>query len=104
MLAWWTNQSRAVGAGDNGAAMFQPFLRTLVKILIASLVLGVVLNHFGITPDHLMKQVGLSRERLEELARQGMEWALPNVMLGALVIVPVWFLIYLFRPPGPSRE
>jgi len=80
------------------------FLWTLVKVLVASLVAGVILNHFGITPDELIRYSGMTRERLEELARQGMEWALPNVMLGALVIVPVWFLIYLFRPPGPSRE
>ncbi len=80
------------------------FLWTLVKVLVASLVAGVILNHFGITPDELIRYSGMTRERLAELARQGMEWALPNVMLGALVIVPVWFLIYLFRPPGPSRE
>ena len=80
------------------------FLWTLVKVLIASLVAGIILNHVGITPDELIRYSGMTRERLEELARQGMEWALPNVMLGALVIVPVWFLIYLFRPPGPSRE
>ena len=79
-------------------------LWTLVKVLVASLVAGVILNHFGITPDELIRYSGMTRERLEELARQGFDWALPNVMLGALVIVPVWFLIYLFRPPGPSRE
>jgi Family of unknown function (DUF6460) len=80
------------------------FIWTLVKVLVASLVAGVILNHFGITPDALIRYSGITRERLEELARQGIDWALPNVMLGALVIVPVWFLIYLFRPPGPSRE
>jgi hypothetical protein len=83
--------------------MLHPFLWTIIKILVASLVLGTVLNHFGVTPDQLMKQVGFTRERLEELARQGFDWALPNVLLGSLVIVPVWFLIYLFRPPGPQQ-
>ena len=80
------------------------FLWTLIKVLVASLVAGVILNHFGITPDELIRYSGMTRERLQELARQGFDWALPNVMLGALVIVPVWFLTYLFRPPGPSRE
>ena len=80
------------------------FLWTLVKVLVASLVAGIILNHFGITPDELIRYSGMTRERLQELARQGIDWALPNVMLGALVIVPVWVLIYLFRPPGPSRE
>ena len=80
------------------------FLWTLVKVLVASLVAGVILNHLGITADELIRYTGMTRERLEELAQQGLAWALPNVALGALVIVPVWVLVYLFRPPGPSRE
>jgi hypothetical protein len=82
----------------------QAFLWTLIKVLFASLVAGVILNHLGITPDELIRYSGMTREQLEELARRGIDWALPNVMLGALVIVPVWFVIYLLRPPGPSRE
>jgi hypothetical protein len=76
----------------------------LIKVLIASLVAGMILNHLGLTPDELLRYSGTSRERLEELARQGFAWALPNVALGALVIVPVWFLAYLFRPPGRSSD
>ena len=80
------------------------FLWTVVKVLIASLVAGIILNHLGITPDELIRYSGMTRERLQELAQQGIAWAVPNVMLGALVIVPVWFLIYLFRPPSSSND
>jgi hypothetical protein len=78
--------------------------RTMVKVLIASLIVGTVLGHFGITTDQLVKTAGLSPDHIEDLARQGVAWALPNLMLGALVIVPVWFVLYLFRPPGESRD
>ncbi len=78
--------------------------RTVVKVLIASLIVGTVLAHFGIKIDVLIKSAGLSPERIEDLARQGVEWALPNLLLGAMIIVPVWFVIYLFRPPGESRD
>jgi hypothetical protein len=80
--------------------------RTLVKVLIASLIVGTVMGHFGITPEQLAKAAGLSisPDRIEDLARQGITWALPNLLLGALIIVPVWFVIYLFRPPGESRD
>jgi hypothetical protein len=84
--------------------MVHGFLRTLVKVAIASLVVGTAMSHFGVTPEVLMTKAGLSQERLMELGRQGLEWALPNLMLGALVIVPVWFLVYLFRPPRPHSE
>ncbi len=80
------------------------FVRTLVKVAVASLIVGTVLAHFGITTDRLMQEVGLSPERVVELARQGLTWALPNLLLGALVIVPVWFLVYLFRPPRAAQR
>ena len=82
----------------------QAFLWTLIKVLIASLVAGLILNHFGLTADEMIRHSGMTRERLEELARQGLAWAWPNVTLGAIVIVPLWLLVYLFRPPGRSSE
>ncbi|HZL31925.1 MAG TPA: DUF6460 domain-containing protein [Pseudolabrys sp.] len=84
--------------------MLNPILRTLVKVAIASLVVGTILAHFGITAEQLMREFGLSADRLEEYAKRGFSWAWPNVLLGALVIVPIWFLAYLFRPPGQSRS
>jgi len=84
--------------------MPHPILRTLIKVAVASLVVGTILAHFGITAEQLMKEFGLSAERIEDYARKGFAWALPNVLLGALVIVPIWFLLYLFRPPGQSRS
>src|ERR1700683_3329398 len=84
--------------------MLNRLTRTLVKVLVASLIVGTILAHFGISTDELIKTAGLSPERIEELAREGFAWALPNLLLGSLVIEPVWFLFYLFRPPGESRD
>ena len=84
--------------------MFSRLTRPLVKVLIASLIVGTIMAHFGIRTDELIKTAGLSPDRIEDLARQGVAWALPNLLLGALVIVPVWFVLYLFRPPGESRD
>ena len=84
--------------------MFYATLRTLAKVAVASLVVGTILAHFGISADQLMHAVGLSTDRVEAYARKGFAWAWPNVLLGALVIVPVWFIVFLFRPPGESKS
>jgi len=84
--------------------MLYDLLRTLIKIAVASLIVGTILAHFGITTEQIMREFGLSPDRIMELARQGFAWALPNLLLGSLVIVPVWFVIYLFRPPGARSE
>ena len=79
-------------------------LRTLVKIVLASLVVGTIMAHFGITPDQLMGATGMSTGQLEDLARQGLAWMWPNLLLGAIVIVPIWLLVFLLRPPGGQRS
>ena len=84
--------------------MVHDLVRTLVKLTVASLIVGTAMTHFGVTPDKLVGAFGLTPERAVELAQQGMTWALPNLTLGALVIVPVWLVIYLFRPPRPRSE
>jgi hypothetical protein len=90
-------------AGDE-ARMLHPLIRSLVKVLVASLIVGTILAHFGISAEQLIRESGLSYDRIEELTRRGLTWALPNLMLGAMVILPVWFLFYLFRPPGSSQK
>jgi putative exporter of polyketide antibiotics len=84
--------------------MLESLLRTVVKVAVASLIVGTVLAHFGITIDVLMKEFGLSAEHLEELVRRGFAWAAPNILLGSLIIVPLWCLAYLLRPPGQRSE
>jgi hypothetical protein len=84
--------------------MFPRLLATLVKIAVASLIVGTILQHFGITADQVLKDFGVTPERLIELFRQGFAWALPNLLLGLLIIVPVWLVIFLFRPPGTRSE
>jgi hypothetical protein len=84
--------------------MLYDLLRTLTKIAVASLIVGTILGHFGITTDQIIREFGLSQDRIMDLARQGLTWVLPNLLTGLLVIVPVWFLIYLFRPPGARSE
>ncbi len=84
--------------------MLEGLLRTLVKVAVASLIVGTILAHFGITADLLMKELGVTTERVEDLVRRGLAWAMPNMLLGSLIIVPLWFLAFLFRPPGQKSE
>jgi len=84
--------------------MLEGLLRTLVKVAVPSLIVGTILAHFGITADLLMKELGITTERVEDLVRRGLAWAMPNMLLGSLIIVPLWFLAFLFRPPGQKSE
>jgi hypothetical protein len=84
--------------------MLARFLSTVAKVGAASLITGTILAHFGLTAEQLLSEIGLTPERLAELLRRGVEWALPNILLGSLVIVPIWFVVYVLRPPGRRSE
>ena len=80
------------------------FIYTFAKVAFASLVAGAILGKFGISSEQILKMAGLSPDHVQELAQRAIAWALPNVTLGAMVIVPVWFLAFLFRPPRGSND
>jgi hypothetical protein len=52
--------------------MVHALLRTILKITIASLLVGTVLSHFGITADRIMQEAGVSPQRLTEFAERGL--------------------------------
>lgn len=84
--------------GETDFAMIKLF-STLIKIAIASLIVGAVLHKLDISAEQVLLELGLTPERVMASLEQGMRWALPNIVLGSLVVVPVWLVIYLFRPP-----
>ncbi len=67
--------------------------------MLASLVVGVLLSTVDITAEQVLVDMGITPERVLSLLQRGVTWAVPHLILGSLVIVPVWLIIYLFRPP-----
>lgn len=74
-------------------------LSGIFKIVVVSLLTGVALSALDVSAGDIMESFGLTPEATRDLARQGMEWALPNVILGSLIILPLWFVVFLLRPP-----
>ena len=78
--------------------MFRLF-STFMKIAIASLITGVVLTRLDLSAEQILAEMGMPPEKLIAHLEQGFQWALPNIILGSMVIIPVWLVVYLFRPP-----
>ncbi len=79
-------------------AMFR-LISTLVKIIIASLITGAVLTQLDLSAEQILAEMGLTPEAVMTWLQDGVSWAVPNIVLGSMVIVPVWLVVYLFRPP-----
>lgn len=83
---------------ENGPIMLR-LLSALVKIGLASLVTGAALSALNLSAAELLAEIGLTPELVFGMLQEGAEWAIPNIVLGSMVIVPIWFVTYLLRPP-----
>lgn len=66
---------------------------------MASLLCGAVLSAFDMSALEILARVGMTPDRIAELARDALAWALPNMVLGSMIIVPLWAIAYMLRPP-----
>ncbi|WP_269583712.1 DUF6460 domain-containing protein [Roseibium sp. Sym1] len=67
-----------------------------------SLLVGAGLSFVNIGAEDILGSVGLSPIQLWIYMIQFRDWAIPNMILGAFIVVPVWLLVYLFQPPRSS--
>ena len=67
--------------------------------MVASLLAGAILHALNFSADDVLKNIGLTPDKMLEFMQRGWKWALPNIMLGSMVILPLWFVVALLRPP-----
>ena len=75
------------------------FFSAIVKIAIISLITGVGLSLFDLTAADVLAELGLTPENALGFLERGARWAIPNIVLGSMVIVPIWLVVFLLRPP-----
>lgn len=69
----------------------------VVKLLVASLVVGLVLRALNIQPRNLLRDIPDVVYDAYRTIVHLLDWALPYIMVGAVVVVPIWALVMLFR-------
>lgn len=76
------------------------FVTGLIKIALASLLAGSLLALIGISTDSILALLGMTVEEFWSGLQGAGAWASPRILLGALVVLPVWLLTYLLAPRG----
>lgn len=77
--------------------MVRTILATALKIALACLIVGLILSAFGIDPWSLYGRVGDLADDAAAAAGSFIGWAWPYVVIGAVIVVPLWLLIFLLR-------
>ncbi len=79
--------------------MLARFIASLIKLIAASFAVGVVLSLVHITHADVLARLGMTPDEFVELIQRWVAWAIPKIGLGAFIVVPIWLLLSVIRPP-----
>lgn len=69
----------------------------LVRLALLSIVVGIVLSALGITPGNLFYHLDLIVRRLYDMGFGAVEWVFGYLLIGAMVVVPIWLISRLLN-------
>lgn len=70
-------------------------VKTVVTLAVVSLVVGLLMGIFGIDPEDIYRTIS---GRIGDAATgltQAIGWAWGYIVLGAVVVVPIWLIVKL---------
>ncbi len=76
----------------------------LIRLVVLSIVVGVVLSALGITPENFFFQINILLRRIYDLGFGAFESVLGYLVLGAMVVVPIWLIARLIKTMRRSDQ
>jgi hypothetical protein len=73
-----------------------PVIPTLFKLLVASVVVGILLAFFGIQPIDLWRDFLDTVGRIWHMGFDAIDWSVRYILLGAVVVLPIWVAVRLW--------
>ena len=64
----------------------------VIRLAVISLIVGIVLSALGITPANLFSSLNLLARRIYDLGFGAIDWVLQYLIVGAMVVVPIFLL------------
>ena len=95
------NDTRELPAAPDGLSRFlggSP-IAVAFRLILLSILVGVVLAAIGFDPYNILHSIQLLFQRLWDLGFDAVNWVWRYFLLGAVIVIPVWFLSRLFGSP-----
>jgi hypothetical protein len=70
---------------------------TLIRLVVLSIVVGIVFAALGITPYNLLDRLQQLVRNVMNLGFDAFHWAFQYFLLGAVIVFPIWFVVRLMR-------
>jgi hypothetical protein len=70
---------------------------TIVRLVLLSIVVGIIFSALDINLFNIVERFQLLMRRIAEFGFDALHWALRYFVLGAVVVVPIWFIVRLLK-------
>jgi hypothetical protein len=72
-------------------------LWVVVRLILLSIVIGVLLSALGLDPWNILQSVERLIRRILDLGWDAVAWLWRYFLLGAVLVIPIWLIVRLFR-------
>jgi hypothetical protein len=76
----------------------------LIRLAVLSILAGLVLSFFGITPRNFFATLDDLARRIYDLGFGAIEWIFEYLVLGAMIVVPLWLISRFLRWRGIKTD
>jgi hypothetical protein len=86
---------------DNAANRFfggSP-LAVIGRLILVSILVGVVLSALGLDPFDIVQSIQRLAQSLWTLGFDAFRWVWRYLLLGAVIVVPIWLILRLINAP-----
>ena len=74
-------------------------LSVAFRLILLSILVGVVLAAIGFDPYNILRSIELLFRRIWDLGYDAINWLWRYFLLGAVIVIPIWFLSRMFSAP-----
>jgi len=74
-------------------------LSVAFRLILLSILVGVVLAAIGFDPYNILRSIELLFRRIWDLGYDAINWLWRYFLLGAVIVIPIWFLSRVFSAP-----
>jgi hypothetical protein len=75
-------------------------LTVLFKLVLLSILIGVVLSALGLDPWNILQSIERLIRTIWDMGFDAVRWLWRYFLLGAVIVIPVWLILRIARAPG----
>jgi hypothetical protein len=76
-----------------------PPLSVLLRLVLLSILVGVILAAIGLDPLNIIRSIEKLFRSVWEMGWDAISWVWRYFLLGAVIVIPIWFIVRLVRAP-----